>query len=192
MRTAHISDSKTCSRSVPNVHTLPVGADVNFNNFAGRGYVAGPVGNNRDKTDPQAAMLSLDWFEFGRARGSTLMCVAHASPRCACGHIVLPQQPSVLNDLALFISIRWTEDWFGDSAASQWGYYGARLRSAARLAPTKDVIHGGYIVPRAGGQLSDGLLMKMMAIIGSGGKALKFYVFGPEYNFPGVNHCARP
>jgi hypothetical protein len=122
-------------------------------NFAGRGYVAGPVGNNRAKTDPQAAMLSLDWFEFGRARGSTLM---------------------------------WTEDWFGDSEASQWGYYGARLRSASRLAPSKDVIHGGYIVPRAGGQLSDGLLMKMMAIIGSGGKALKFYVFGPEYNFPGA------
>ena len=46
-------------------------------NFAGRGYVAGPVGNNRDKTDPQAAMVSLDWFEFGRARGSTLMCGTH-------------------------------------------------------------------------------------------------------------------
>jgi hypothetical protein len=61
---------------------------------------------------------------------------------------------------------------------------GARLRSAARLAPSKDVIHGGYIVPRAGGQLPEGLLLKMMAIVGSGGKALKFYVFGPEYNFP--------
>ena len=103
-------------------------------------------------TNPDAAMLSLDWFEFGRARGSTLM---------------------------------WTEDWFGDSEASQWGYYGARLRSAARLSPEKDVIHGGYIVPRAGGQMADGMLMKMMAIVGSGGKALKFYVFGPEYNFPG-------
>jgi hypothetical protein len=125
---------------------------VNFNNFAGRGYVPGPVGHNRDRTDPNAAMLSLDWFEFGRARGSTLL---------------------------------WTEDWFGDSEASQWGYYGARLRSACRLASSKDVIHGGYIVPRAGGQLPEGLLMKMMAIVGSGGKALKFYVFGPEYNFPG-------
>ena len=27
--------------------------------------------------------------------------------------------------------------------------------------------------------------MKMLAIVGSGGKALKFYVFGSEYNFPG-------
>lgn len=47
------------------------------------------------------------------------------------------------------------------------------------MAPSKDVIHGGYVVPRAGGQLPEGLLMKMMAIVGSGGKALKFYVFGP-------------
>lgn len=95
---------------------------VNFNNFAGRGYVPGPVGNNRDKTNPDAAMLSLDWFEFGRARGSTLM---------------------------------WTEDWFGDSAASQWGYYGARLRSASRLAPSKDVIHGGCLLcSRTGGSHS--------------------------------------
>jgi hypothetical protein len=31
---------------------------------------------------------------------------------------------------------------------------------------------------QAGGQKPDGLLQKMMAIIGSGGKALKFYVFG--------------
>ena len=125
---------------------------VNFNNFAGRGYVAGPVGHNRDATDPDAAMGSLDWFEFGRARGATLL---------------------------------WTEDWFGDSKAVQWGYYSARLRAAARLAPTRDVVYGGYIVPRAGGQSPDGLLQKAAAIVGSGGKALKFYVFGPEYNFPG-------
>ena len=52
------------------------------------------------------------------------------------------------------------------------------MRAAARLAPSKDVIYGGYIVPRAGGQEPDGLLKKAVAIIGSGGKALKFYVFG--------------
>ena len=71
-------------------------------------------------------------------------------------------------------------DWFGDSLASQWGYYGARLRSASRLAPAKDVSHGGYIVPRAGGDLPDGILMKMLAIVASGGKAIQFYTFGPE------------
>ena len=92
-------------------------------------------------------MLSLDWFEFGRARGATAL---------------------------------WTEDWFDDGLASQWGYYGARLRSASRLAPSKDVIHGGYIVPRAGGDLPDGMLMKMLSIVGSGGKAIELYTFGPE------------
>ena len=46
---------------------------VNFNNFAGRGYVPGPVGNNKDKTNLSAAMLAPDWFTFGRQRGSTLM-----------------------------------------------------------------------------------------------------------------------
>ena len=65
------------------------------------------------------------------------------------------------------------------------GYYGARLRSASRLAPTKDVAHGGYVVPRAGGNLPDGLLMKAMAIVGSGGKVIDYYNWGPEYNFAG-------
>ena len=65
------------------------------------------------------------------------------------------------------------------------GYYGARLRSASRLAPTKDVTHGGYVVPRAGGNLPDGLLMKAMAIVGSGGKVIDYYNWGPEYNFAG-------
>ena len=39
-------------------------------------------------------------------------------------------------------------DWFSDTEASQWGYYSARLRAAARLAPSKDVVYGGYIVSR--------------------------------------------
>jgi hypothetical protein len=45
---------------------------VNFNNFAGRGFVPGPVGNNGAKNSTTAAMLSLDWMEFGRARGCTM------------------------------------------------------------------------------------------------------------------------
>ena len=48
---------------------------VNFNNFAGRGYVPGPVGNNRDRTDPNAAMLSLDWFEFGQSQKSCISTI---------------------------------------------------------------------------------------------------------------------
>jgi hypothetical protein len=49
---------------------------VNFNNFHGRGWVPGPVGHNRNVTSNNAAMLSLDWFEFGKERGATLMFVA--------------------------------------------------------------------------------------------------------------------
>ncbi|MCA9071530.1 MAG: hypothetical protein KDA84_21535, partial [Planctomycetaceae bacterium] len=47
---------------------------VNFNNFLGRFYQPGPVGNNKDKQNPNAAMGQHDWMEFGRLRGST--CVA--------------------------------------------------------------------------------------------------------------------
>ena len=122
---------------------------VNFNNFHGRGWVPGPVGNNVNRTSSNAAMLALDWMEFGRQRGSTLL---------------------------------WTEDWFSDAAASQWPYYIARLRAAASLAPApSDVQVGGYIVPRSAG---DGIAMKILSVVGSGGKALKYFVFGPEYNFP--------
>ena len=116
---------------------------VNFNNFAGRGFVPGPVGNNRNRTDPDAAMLSLDWFEFARARGSTLI---------------------------------WTEDWFGDSMTVQWSYYMNRFYSAVQLSPHSDDIQtGGYIVGRESG---DGIFKKVLTILGNGGKAIKYYVFG--------------
>ena len=39
---------------------------VNFNNFLGRFYQPGPVGNNKDKQNPNAAMGQHDWLEFGR------------------------------------------------------------------------------------------------------------------------------
>lgn len=45
--------------------------------------------------------------------------------------------------------------------------------------------YGGYIVPRSGGQQSDGAVLKAISLVGSGAKALKYFVFGPEYNFPG-------
>lgn len=46
---------------------------VNFNNFLGRLYQPGPVGNNKAKQDPNAAMGQHDWLEFGRMRGMTCM-----------------------------------------------------------------------------------------------------------------------
>ena len=52
----------------PNVTTF-----VNWNNFAGRLFVPGPLGNNKQKGSPDSGYGSHDWFTFGRARGSTTM-----------------------------------------------------------------------------------------------------------------------
>jgi hypothetical protein len=82
----------------------------------------------------------------------------------------------------------WTEDWFPDSLAYQWSYYAAKLRSAASKS---GVPFGGYIVPRAAGDREDGLLQKVLCLVGSGGKAVQYYVFGPEYNFPGNCYSER-
>lgn len=76
----------------------------------------------------------------------------------------------------------WTEDWFPDSQAPQWSLYCARLRCAAEKGGVR---FGGYVIPRTAGDREDGILQKVLCIIGSGGKALKYFVFGPEYNFPG-------
>ncbi len=76
----------------------------------------------------------------------------------------------------------WTEDWFGDGLAYQWSYYCARLRSAAELG---GVEFGGYVIPRTAGDRTNGIVQKIVTIAGSGGKCLKYFVFGPEYNFPG-------
>ena len=75
----------------------------------------------------------------------------------------------------------WTEDWFGDEQAWQWSFYCAKLRSAAALG---DVEFGGYVIPRTAGSRDDGIVQKIITIAGSGGKAIKYFVFGPEYNFP--------
>ena len=131
----------------------------------GRGYTPGNI--YATPTDKNQAALSLDWFEFGRARGSTML---------------------------------WTEDWFPDSMAQQWSYYTSRFRAAARLAPTATAAHpqpayGGYVVPRAstgGGQSptepldpleADGILMKIISIIGGGGKCSPRASLSPSADF---------
>ena len=85
----------------------------------------------------------------------------------------------------------WTEDWFGDGSASQWSYYGARLRGAAALAPTGDVEYGGYVVGRMSTGTA-GLVQKVMALVGGGAKALRVYTFGPEFMFPGNSYSEHP
>jgi hypothetical protein len=129
---------------------------TNWNFFAGRSYVPGPVANNGDKTSPDAAMGGHDWFEFARMRGGTML---------------------------------WTEDWFPDAQAYQWSFYCAKMRSAAAKGKIE---FGGYVIPRTSGDRADGLLQKVMCLVGSGGKAVKYFVFGPEYNFPGNCHSERP
>src|SRR5215469_17301789 len=133
---------------------MPISTNWNF--FAGRMYVPGPVANNTDKTKPDAAMGGHDWLEFGRLRGSTAL---------------------------------WTEDWFSDAQAYQWSFYASKLRSAAEKS---DVIFGGYVVPRAAGDRQDGILQKILTLIGGGAKIINTYVFGPEYAFPGNCYSEKP
>ena len=76
----------------------------------------------------------------------------------------------------------WTEDWFSDAQAYQWSFYAAKLRSAAEKS---GVVFGGYVVPRAAGDREDGILQKILTLVGSGAKVVNSYVFGPEYSFPG-------
>jgi hypothetical protein len=136
---------------------------TNWDNNNGRLYTPGPVGHNRDTADPNAAMGMHDWFEFGRARGSTML---------------------------------WTEDWFNDQAARQWSLYATRLESAVRAqtAPGVSEQFGGYIIPRMEGDHAtpDGLVQKVMALVGHGGKAVQYFWFGPEYNFPGNCYSEVP
>ena len=133
---------------------LPI--TTNFNFFAGRSYVPGPVANNADKQHPDAAMGGHDWLEFGRLRGSTML---------------------------------WSEDWFGDGQAYQWSFYCAKLRCAAAKG---GVEFGSYVIGRTAGDRDEGVLQKVMTIAGSGGKAIKYFVFGPEYTFPGNCYSDRP
>lgn len=82
----------------------------------------------------------------------------------------------------------WTEDWFSDAQAYQWSFYCSKLRCAARKG---GVNFGGYVIPRTAGDRADGILQKILCITGSGGKAIKYFVFGPEYNFPGNCYSER-
>ena len=128
----------------PNIPIL-----INWNNFSGRFYIPGPVANNPDKQNPDAAMGGHDWLEFGRLRGTTLIA---------------------------------TEDWFGDEQAWQWSFYCSKLRSAAALGGGE---FGALIIPRTAGSRPEGIVQKILTVVGSGAKGHKYFVFGPEYVFPG-------
>eukprot|EP01045_Picozoa_sp_COSAG04_P014118 COSAG04_NODE_1040_length_8590_cov_8.212974_10_plen_84_part_00 len=76
------------------------------------------------------------------------------------------------------------QDWFTDADSHRWSYYAARLRSAAAVSPNPKTSFGGYIVPRSSGQYEGGLLQRILLMVGSGSKVLKYFTWGPEYVFP--------
>ena len=82
----------------------------------------------------------------------------------------------------------WTEDWFADSKAYQWSYYLSRLRVAAREG---NISFGSYVIPRTAGDRTEGITQKILSVVGHGGKAIKYFVFGPEYAFPGNCYSER-
>ena len=72
------------------------------------------------------------------------------------------------------------QDWFTDADSHRWSYYAARLRSAAAVSPNPNTSFGGYIVPRSSGQYEGGLLQRILLMVGSGSKVLKYFTWGPE------------
>ena len=78
----------------------------------------------------------------------------------------------------------WTEDWMPDSASFRWSYYASRLRSSIALANHDGMEFSGYIVPRSSGGRDGGLLQRIVTLIGSGAKGVRYFDFGPEYTFP--------
>ena len=86
-------------------------------------------------------------------------------------------------------SLVWTSDWFADTRARQWSYLAARLRSAATLAGD-GVDFGGYIIGRTS-YGSANLVMKIVALAGSGAKTINIYTFGPEFLFKENSYSDR-
>ncbi len=144
-----------CSAALRRAFHEPMPVVTNWNFFAGRFFVPGPVANNPDKTHPDASMGGHDWYEYARLGGTNML---------------------------------WTEDWFGDDRAYQWSFYLARLRTAARSAGLE---FGSYVIPRTAGGRRRGITQKVLSIVGQGGKAIKYFVFGPEYVFPGNCYSER-
>ena len=75
-----------------------------------------------------------------------------------------------------------TEDWFNDTHAFQWSFYCARLRSAR--GERRRAVHRPHRPAWLPGNRQDGIVQKILTLIGSGGKGIQYFIFGPEYNFP--------
>ena len=62
-----------CSAALENALGDGATTFANFNDFTARAYVPGPIWNNPDKSDTNAAMLSFDWFSYAAQRGTNLL-----------------------------------------------------------------------------------------------------------------------
>ena len=51
---------------------------------------------------------------------------------------------------------------------------------------------GHYVIGRTAGKPQDGMLQKVLTLVGSGAKAVFYYNFGPEYTFPGNCYSEVP
>ena len=93
-----------------------------------------------------------------------------------------------------------TEDWFGDGMSWQWSYYGALMSSATQLAAKHDGTRdfGGYVCLRGadalglGGMVEGAILRRVISLFSHGAKAVHYFLFGPEFLFPGNGYSDLP
>ena len=76
-------------------------------------------------------------------------------------------------------NVLWTEDWY--ASGWQWPFWCAKMASGARKG---NIRYGGYIVPRSYGDNS-AITQSILSLVGHGGKVVQYFIFGPEYIFPG-------
>jgi hypothetical protein len=70
----------------------------------------------------------------------------------------------------------------GFAPASEWSFYGARMQAAGA---SLSLPWGAYVVPGAKALTAGDMVQRVATIVGSGGKAIIYYNFGPDYAFPG-------
>ena len=74
----------------------------------------------------------------------------------------------------------WTEDWW--APAHWWSFQGSKLAAAGALS---GLPWGAYVIPRARALQEGDMVQRVATIVGSGGKQIIYYNFGPDYMFPG-------
>ena len=64
------------------------------------------------------------------------------------------------------------------------------IRNTVDLSLIDINLNRRYVVPRTSGDPTrpEGIVKKAVSVLASGGKALKYFMFGPEYLFPGERY----